>query len=373
MRRSCGWSSIAASLPFMLLAGVARAEAPPPLPASEPTAAFPVQPDPAPAHSPQGDAPPPAAPKAAAPKAEAPTAHAPATPAEAARSRMRDERAAFAERLFQHGVQLMKEDNCPAAVPEFLTSQDLDASAATLVNLATCYARLGRRATAWKTYRRAATAAAHEGDEPLRSRALQAMSILSPSLTKLRIVTANRHESLALRVNGEPVGTYDGVPIPLDPGESIVEAAAPGREPWRRSVTAGELGATLVIEVPELRPMRQPESTNGLRAPAVVIGGIGLAAVVVGSIVAVNAISNNDQSSSYCRAGHCTAKGVDLRQRASTQAAVATYAIGLGTAFTVGGVVLWFVSPPAPKTSSDVAPWEQPLETAFGASFRGEL
>jgi hypothetical protein len=199
------------------------------------------------------------------------------------------------------------------------------------------------------------------------------MSMLSPSLTKLRIVTTNPDETLALRVNGESIGDYDGVPIPLDPGESIVEAAAPGREPWRRSVTAGELGATLVIEVPELRPVRPAETPNNLRTPAVVIGGIGLAALVVGSIVAVNAISNNNQSELYCRAGHCTAQGVRLRERAATQAAVATYAIGLGTGVTAAGVVLWFMSPPAPRAVGELPPWEQPIDRAFGVSVRGEL
>lgn len=330
---------------------------------------------PAPSAAAEPEAPPPvsAAPASAAPASDSPAVVAPA-PLPAPKSpRTSDERAAYAERLFLHGVELMKQDNCPAAVPEFLTSQDLDPSSATLVNLATCYARLGRRATAWKTYRRAATAAAHEGNEALRSRAFQAMSILSPSLTKLRIVSANPNTSLALRINGEPIGTYDGVPIPLDPGESIVEAAAPGREPWRRSVTAGELGATLVIEVPELRPMRQADASASYRVPAVVIGGIGLAAMVVGSIVAVNAISNNDQSKSYCLDGHCTAQGVRLRERASSQAAVATYAIGVGTVVTAAGVVLWFVSPPSPKSFGDLPPWEQPFDPAFGVSVRGQL
>ena len=57
-----------------------------------------------------------------------------------------------AEALFQRGVELMKADHCSDAVPEFLKSQKLDASSATLLNLGTCYARLGRKATAFKTY-----------------------------------------------------------------------------------------------------------------------------------------------------------------------------------------------------------------------------
>src|SRR5262249_38054304 len=147
-----------------------------------------------------------------------------------------DDRVVYAERLFERGVELMKNDKCPEAIPNFLNSQQLDPSAAALMNLATCYARLGRNGTAWKTYRRAAAAAADEHNVELRDQAFKAMSMLSPSLTKLRLVPANEQEGITLRVNGEPIATDDRMPIPLDAGENIIEAVAPGREPWRRSV-----------------------------------------------------------------------------------------------------------------------------------------
>lgn len=271
--------------------------------------------------------------------------------------------ASEADQHFRRAVELMKADNCNEAVPEFLTSQKLDASAATLVNLATCQARLGRSATAWKTYQQAATLAATEKNEPLRERALQAMGILGPTLTKLQIVSKPNSPPLSIRVNGEVLSEYDGRPIPLDPGESVIEAAAPGREPWRKNVTADDLGATIVIEVPDLRPVPPPaqdkpvylverppirvEDRTDLRLPAAVLGGAGVASIVVGSIFGASAMSNYDDSKAYCRANHCTPPGIELHDRASEKATVSTVTIGLGLVAVTAGVVLWLTSGPS--------------------------
>jgi hypothetical protein len=261
-------------------------------------------------------------------------------------ARAQDDRVAYADRLFSHGVELMKNDDCRAAVPEFVESQRLDPSAATLANLATCHARLGRRATAWKTYREAAALAAAEGNQTLRGQALSAMSRLSPTLTKLRIVPPSDTQALSLRLNGEPLEAYDGVPIPLDSGESVIEAFAPGREPWRRTVNANEVGATLVIEVPELRPAEKPRDHVDLRPHAVIVGGVGVAMIVVGTVLGLSAKRSDDQASLFCRAGRCTSEGVSLREEAGSKATAATYVTGLGLVATGTGVALWFAAKP---------------------------
>src|SRR4051794_40964567 len=152
-----------------------------------------------------------------------------------------DGRAAYAEHLFQEAVQFMRKDKCPEAIPKFLSSQQLDPSAATLLNLGTCYARLGRTAAAWRTYRQAATAAASEKNDELKEQAFKAISILSPATTKLRIVAPRDSAPMSLTLNGEPLAPDEVFPIPLDPGENIIEAVAPGRVSWRRSVNANEL------------------------------------------------------------------------------------------------------------------------------------
>jgi len=261
-----------------------------------------------------------------------------------------------ADTLFRHGVELMKADNCAEAVPEFLKSNALDTSAATLLNLGTCYARLGRKATAYKTYQKAAEAAQTERDAPLHERALQAMAILAPTLTKVQIVAPKESQPLSLRLNGEQLVNYDGLPIPLDPGESVIEAAAPGREPWRHSVNANDLGATLVVHVPELPatrpappppvmpPAREPPRSD-FRVPAVIVGGVGLASILVGSAFALSAGNTYDDSQAYCSGSRCTAPGIDLRNSASNKAAVATWTVSLGAIAATTGVVMWLMSP----------------------------
>ncbi len=284
-----------------------------------------------------------------------------------------DDRVAYADRLFNHGVELMKNDNCSAAVPEFLDSQRLDPSAATLANLATCYARLGRRASAWKTYREAAALAASEGNPTLRGQALSAMSRLSPSLTKLRIVPPNDIQAVSLRLNGEPLDHYDGVPIPLDSGESVIEAFAPGHQPWRRTVNASEVGATLVIEVPELTPTDKQEGVD-LRPHAVIVAGVGVAMLVVGSVLGLSAKQSDDQAASFCRQGHCTSEGVALREQAVSKATAATYVAGLGLVATGTGVALWFASkPPDPPFTTEGVHTERFDSGELGISWSGKF
>ena len=280
----------------------------------------------------------------------------------------------------------MKSDRCPEAIPKFLSSQQLDPSAGTLVNLATCYARVGRTAAACRVYRQSAALADSEKNDSLKERASHAIAVLMPSVTKLRVVAPRNAAAMSLTLNGEPLTVDNGVPIPLDPGENIIEAAAPGRRPWRRSVSATEIGATIVIEVPELpaaeRPLEPRPRTPGdrptssgadLRVPAVIVGGIGLSSIVGGAILGLSAKATYDESNDHCLNGRCTLEGHDLRVDATNKARLSTYAIGFGTAVAASGVVLWLLSPSRPKPNVELSPWIPGETAAWGVSVGGAL
>jgi hypothetical protein len=280
-------------------------------------------------------------------------------------------RAHEADQLFREGVEYMKADNCPEAVPKFLSSHQLDPSAGTLVNLATCYARLGRSASAYRTFRAAQAEAHTEGNAELGERAAKGISRLTPTLTKLMVVPPHDAAGLSLTLNGEPLAPEDSGAIPLDPGENNLEAVMPGRSSWRHRILATDHGATIVVEVPELAPVRV-EHPADWRTGAVVVGGAGVATLVAGAILAVNAKATWNQSAEGCP-DRCNAAGNAYREDGLTRASVATYMFVGGGLLTAVGAGLWVASPAQRADRLAIAPWLALQGNALGLSVRGSL
>src|SRR5262245_29076470 len=95
------------------------------------------------------------------------------------------EAAAAAEAAFDEGKRLAAKRLYEEACAKFEESQRLAPASGTLLNLADCYERLGRTASAWATFRAAAAEARARGkaarDEEARARA----AALEPRLSKL--------------------------------------------------------------------------------------------------------------------------------------------------------------------------------------------
>lgn len=289
-----------------------------------------------------------------------------------------------ADRLFREGLELMRADHCPEAVERFAESDRLDSSAATLMNLAICYEHMNKPATAWRTFVRAVNAAISQGNTELRSQAAEALSKLGPVLTRIRIVTSGSVDSQVIKVNGEPVADYRE-PIPVDPGEQIVEVSAPGRKPWRVKVLAKGVG-TISVEVPPLTGIdqRAPERRTDLRPAAMVAGGLGVVGLTIGAIWAIRAESANHRANEQgsCTADRCDPIAHDLRDTAWDRARVATWATSLGLLAVATGTVLWVVSPgnksESPQSSKAgsrvaVTPWVDTKANGGGLLVGGRL
>lgn len=169
---------------------------------------------------------------------------------------------AGAEALFQEGRRLMDEGKSEAACPKFEESQRLDPGTGTLWHLARCYQETGRLATAWATFHQVAQEAQRLGEKPKVKAALDRAKKLEPKLHKLRIEVPeeNQVKGLAITRGDAQVGSGAwGAAVPVDKGEVLIEASAPGHETWTETVDVSGKKREHSITIPLLEVSPTPE------------------------------------------------------------------------------------------------------------------
>jgi len=274
-----------------------------------------------------------------------------ATPSRADEATLARRRAA-AEALFDDAKRLMEEQRYAEACPKLEESQELDAGVGTLLNLADCLEHLGRTASAWSEFRRAASAARAKGQSDREAIARERAEKLEPKLARL-VITPHSSDAIAsldVRRDGETIGrALWGTPIPVDPGEHVVEARAPGKRLFRAIVEVPkDEGARLVTSIPKLEDAPDAFPGRAQRIFSLAAGGAAVVSIGVGSILGAQALSKNKDSGAHCIAGNfCDQAGVALRSEAITAGNAATVSFILGAAFTAGGLALWFTAPQA--------------------------
>jgi hypothetical protein len=310
-----------------------------------------------------------------------------------------------AEQLFDDAIKLMKAGNYDAACPKLADSQRLDPAANTLLNLAACYEKQGRTASAWETYKEAEAAERDAHKDQYMQLAHDRAAALEARLPRLTITAASKPvDGTVIKLDGGAVPMSQwGSPVPVDPGKHTVEVSAPSKKTWTKEITIGTEAATTPasLDVPALEdaPVATTTSTppqtttstppppttttstppagadrggmSSQRVTALVIGGLGVAGVIVGSVFGIEAGSKNSDSKGNCRTTDpnlCNSTGVSQRDDARTFGNISTVAIGVGAAAVVGGVVLWLTAPshaPARTARVEVVP------TLGGAMLRG--
>lgn len=331
--------------------------------------------------------------------------------APAARAQSSSDQAA-AEALFKQGRDLMASGQYSEACPKLAESERLDPAPGTLLNLATCYERNGQIASAWVTYKEAATAA-RKADQTERARlATEKAAALEPSLPMLTIVVppASDVPGLEVRRDGEMVGHAEwGAPIPLDPGPHVVEARAPGRQPWQGQAPVLAASAKASVEVPLLAPLPEatPGSPGGMssttappgqatssaatsavdsplaepghrggtqRAIGWTVTGLGVVGVALGAAFGALAIADNNNAANDCLSNVCTQQGVSATHDAKNAATVSTVGFAAGGALVAAGLVIWLTAP-SDTRASGVHAALVPLasEGAAGTMIRGSF
>jgi len=171
------------------------------------------------------------------------------------------EDSALATLLFEQGRALIAEGQVPAACQKFAESQRLDPGGGTLLNLARCHEQEGRLASAWSEFQ-AAQSMAREGGRPDReAEAAYHISALEPRLSRLSIVVPAAADLAGLVVerDGRELGRGAwSTAIPVDGGEHVVRATAPGRQPFTATIVIARELEQKTIQVPILAALAVP-------------------------------------------------------------------------------------------------------------------
>ncbi|MFZ5894880.1 MAG: hypothetical protein ACOY0T_27715 [Myxococcota bacterium] len=312
-----------------------------------------------------------------------------------------------AEVLFDDALKLMRSGKYTEACPKLEESQRLDPGIGTLLYLGECYENVGRTASAWASFREAASRAGAEGQSERAKSATERAGRLESKLAYLTIQVAPEARTipgLSVRMGQTTIGAeLFGTATPVDPGATRIEVGAPGHasfsatlnvEPGNRyeftvpalaqqpnpgaapaapATTTGPAPATTTPATPApAGPSEKPSHSNGLRTASYIVGGLGIVGLGVGSIFGLRAISKNDDATSAsCKNGVCQEKGdYETMEQAHSAAGLSNTFFAVGGAALATGVVLFLLSP-SRSEQARIVPYATTSE--LGISVGGKL
>jgi serine/threonine-protein kinase len=288
---------------------------------------------------------------------------------------------AAAAALFEDAKKLMADGKLDEACPKLAESQRLDPGMGTLFNLAVCYEKTNRTASAWVSYRDVAALAKAAGQAEREKLAWDKASALEPRLMRLKITVQPAAASAGVEVkrDGEIIAAaLWGTGVPIDPGQHVVRASAPGKAPWEAAVTLDQAGKTVTIDVPALAegsgarpppPATTPPPPGPVAGPTVTppppveaaprpwqrplgiaataVGAVGLGLGVGFGLMAKSAFTTSNTSNCSEKTNVCNPTGMKQRDDALLKGNLGTGVFIAGAALAAGGVVLWATAPAA--------------------------
>ena len=224
---------------------------------------------------------------------------------------------AGAEALFEQGRQLMTAGKVKDACPKFEESHRLAPAAGTALNLANCYEKLGKIASAWGMYKDAISLSIASGQAVREQYAKSRATELEPKLIKLVVQVPNAAPGLEVRRDGIAMTQAQwGTPIPIDPGSHTIEASAPNKKSWTKTFDVSQEGATAKLTIPALEdapaehagavtPVQPQTHDSGgtLRVIGFTTMAVGAVALGVGGYFAYDSASKKDDLEQAARNG----------------------------------------------------------------------
>jgi hypothetical protein len=276
--------------------------------------------------------------------------------------------AAAARPLFEEGRRLMKAGHYTEACPKLEAARQLYAGSGVLLNLGDCHEHTDRTASAWREFGEAAAAAAALGRHQEEVEANRRKALIEPRLSRVQVHVTTEVPGLVITLDGKPVDRATlSAAFPVDAGTHQWSASASGYVPWSSTSETVQPGTTLLLEVPDLKPVApepppQPaiapgsdekrpstplpiEPSSGLgtqKVLSLVAGGVGVVSLGLGGALGLIAKAQDNTAAGETGPAHHTDSA-----SAVSKANVATGVFIAGGALAATGVVLWLTAPAA--------------------------
>lgn len=287
---------------------------------------------------------------------------------------------AAAEVLFNEGQKLFDAGKIHDACEKFQESYAQDAAIGTLINLARCHEKEGKTASAWAEYKTVETLASRTNQAQRQQYAHDEAAKLEPTLHQLVLTVKFPVEGLEVSRNGTSVGkALWGEKFPVDPGDVVLKASAPGKKPWTQTVHLAAGPGVDHFDIPKLEdaPVETPKEGGGgavvvtstgfgtAKIVGLVLAGAGVVAAGVGTVFQLTALSEDSKSNTFnadaandikANPGKCGLSPPDkslcpnaYQKYTHHDAAKSDQAVGIpliagGAGLLVAGVIVFFVS-----------------------------
>lgn len=306
---------------------------------------------------------------------------------------------ALAEQLFNQGRDLAKANRWSEACPKFEASLRYDPVLGTRLNLATCYERIGKLASAWAHYRDSIDVAKKAGDTKRQDYAKIQAAALEPRLAKLTITApAKAPAGFTVTRDGTPLeaGAF-GAALYADAGPHEIVASAPSFKSFTRTVILVD-GAADTLVIPDLEPAvaapppttvkpptdepvvdTAPATSSKRKYIALGAGAAGVAAIGVGLFFGSKASSGFDDAKALCGEelvcdnAADLAKANDLMSDARSKATISTVLVIGGGAAIAAGAVLYLTAPRAKERAASARITPVPHNGGAGVVLTGRF
>ena len=316
-------------------------------------------------------------------------------------ARARADDLSTAEVLFREARELIARGSYAAACPKLEESQRLEPAAGTEFNLARCYELVGLVASAWGAYVDVASVTHASGQFDREARARERVAAVEPRLSFVTVSMRAASDQARLTRDGvEMAPAQLEVAIPVDPGEHVLHASAPGKHDWETRFRIDHDAQRVAVEVPPLEDLPPPEpappaaptpsvavappppearsvpaSPRGQRIVAASLLGASAIALGFGAYFGIDKLTLASRAWKECPNGSCTSlAGNTTVHDSNTAGEWATgWFIGCGV-LAAAAAVVWFTAPkPAPATRSAFVIAPTMSATGAGFTLRGEF